>query len=247
MIKTILPLILISCLTIVHGQTKVVYIDYFNSNNDNHLLNSNCNECTSEGIEALQKSPTKNKVILYDNLINNLIIITKGQNSQIHIFGYNDSYEICADKYIQPYTIHKIAGIQPAIGKRVKIYVYEINSNNKILVDSIILVPQTFKFQLNLNVIKPKNKIKSNELLLIDSLVLKTEKPISPKIIGFEINWYGVGMDGGFKSNSNHLTLEMKEYLKSVKTNKNVYLEKIKLKMPDGTIKFLEEGYLIEF
>ncbi|NMD00133.1 MAG: hypothetical protein GYA62_10480, partial [Bacteroidales bacterium] len=139
--RTIPTLILIFCFTIVFGQTKVVYVNYYNSDNDSM---SNCNNCTSDNIEALLKSPSKKEIILYDNLINNLFIITKGKQSQIKIFGFNDSYGIDADKYIQPYTIHKIYGIKPTIGKRVKIYVYEIISNKKLLVDSIVFDPQTF-------------------------------------------------------------------------------------------------------
>ena len=225
--------------TVVLGQikddkTKIVYVGI----PPNRSLDTFSN---AEKIEAMLKTLKNSERILYSNFHNRIQIVTKGKSTDVVIVspigcgGVNPHY-------IQPYTVHSYE-ISSKPNAKVKFYVYEKTSDDKkVLVDSCIFITKYINVQINISNKKPNSIIDVNEILRADSINLITCNPTSFKVVGFEMNWEANGTDGGWASNSNHLTNEMKEFINR-KPKVATFIEGIRLQFPDGIIRTYSDFY----
>lgn len=248
MTRQLLISIVFFSLAVAHGQTKhvskskeikeektkVVYIGCANAGDTLQITNA-FKYNTAEKIEAKLKTLKSTEKILYSNFFNYIQIVTKGQYTEVKIVGAQGWGGTNGD-YIKPYSIHHF-DITPYPNKRVKIYIYEVVSDEKkILIDSCIFQTQKYAVDVNINGKKP-GTIEGGELLRADSVnFLITCNTPSLKINGFHLNWQGNGVDGGWSSYSNHLTEEMKTFLRK-KPKYGTYLEEIRFEFSDGTIR----------
>lgn len=225
-------------------KTKVVYIGCYNEDDTTQITNY-YKYNTKQKVESKLNSSIKIDNVLYTNFLNYIVIVTKGLKTDIKVTnaGFGTSFP---HSYIQPYTIHHYS-LEPYSGKDVKLYIYDILSDSStIKVDSCVFKVQTFNIQITIGGKKPKSTIKSVDLLNLDSTNLISTNLPTLKIVGFELNWQGNGIDGSLKSQSNYLTNEMRQFLKGKKRN-NVAIEFIKVKFPDGTVRIFDSLYKVDF
>ncbi|MBI3502471.1 MAG: hypothetical protein HY063_11830 [Bacteroidetes bacterium] len=245
--KLLLASTAVLALTVAYGQTKqaskskeikeektkVVYIGCANAGDTLQITNA-FKYNTAEKIEAKLKTLKNTEKILYSNFSNYIQIVTKGQYTELKIVGAQ-GWGGTNGNYIKPYTIHDF-DITPYPNKRVKVYIYEVISDDKkILIDSCIFQTQKYPVEINIGGKKPNTTITKNELLHADSTILITCNTPSLQLYGFEMNFYLNGNDGGASTNENHLSDKMKKLLDS-KLNV-LYIEFIRFKFPDGCIR----------